>query len=174
MIQDLAATCEQLRLTIRIPATHPPQLVATDNKLIASVERLQSKHWVFGEFPTVEELTNSTHEHKITEESPYAFPGGDLEIVEQVKYEKQVECGEIMEVVDDEEEEEPDLDTESSGLTSQQQAIILISQLKCLSIKFGGEMNTTDLTQQLCWFHGHLFHEDLQNARQMCIDLYFS
>ena len=170
-IQDLAAACKQPRLTIRIPATHHPQLVATENELIASVERLQSKNRVFGELPTVEELTNSAHEHKITEESPYAFPGGDLEIVEQVKYEKQVDCGEIIEVDDDEEDEEPDSDTESSGLISRQQAIILISQLECLLIKFGGgEMNTTDLTQQLRRFCGHLFCEGLQNARQTCID----
>ena len=82
-----------------------------------------------------------------------------------------MDCGEIIEVDDDEEDEEPDSDTESSGLISRQQAIILISQLECLLIKFGGgEMNTTDLTQQLRRFCGHLFCEGLQNARQTCID----
>ncbi|KAI9445608.1 DDE superfamily endonuclease-domain-containing protein [Lactarius psammicola] len=129
-IQALSAACEHPRLTIKIPAMHPPQLVVTEKELI---------------LPTAEELTNSEREHKISDGSPYAFPGGDLEIVKQVKYETKVQCGEIIEVEDEEEEvEEPD-----AGVT-RHDTIALITQLEHLSIKFGGgDMNTTGLTQQL-------------------------
>ncbi|KAN0132298.1 hypothetical protein V8E53_009898, partial [Lactarius tabidus] len=172
-IQELSAACEQPRLTIRIPTLHPPQLVATENELLASVEKLKSKNQVFGELPTAEELTNSAHEHKVTEESPYAFPGGDLEIVEKVRYKEQVKCGEIIEIDEEEEEGEPDSDADSSDVT-RQETILLISQLERLSIRFGGgEMNTTDLTRELHQFCGHLFREDLQNARQTSLDSYF-
>ncbi|KAF8267762.1 hypothetical protein EI94DRAFT_1801248 [Lactarius quietus] len=117
---------------------HTPQLVATENKLIASVGKLQSKNRVFGELPT-------------TEESPYAFRGGDLEIVKQVNHEKKLKSGEIIEVAEEEGEEEDEPDTDSSNA----------------SIRFGGgEMNTTELTKQLRQFRAHLFREDLQNARQ--------
>ena len=62
-IQDLAAACEQPRLTIRIPATRPPQLVTTENELIASVERLQSKNGSSESFP---QLKNSQIPHMNT------------------------------------------------------------------------------------------------------------
>ena len=40
------------------------------------------------------------HENWNSTVSPYAFPGGDLEIVTQIRYEKKVQCGEIMLISD--------------------------------------------------------------------------
>ena len=160
-----------LEATLHHPS--PPQVVVTENKLIKSVKKLQSKNRVFRELPTTGELTNSEYEHKVTKESPYAFPGGDLEIVEQIRYEKKVQCGEIIEV-DDEDEEEVDTKGPDANLT-RHDAILLISQLEYLSIRLGGgEVNTSRLAQELCQFRAHLFREELLNSKQTSIDSYFS
>ena len=105
-----------LTLEVTLHSPSPPQVVVTENKLIESVKKLQSKNQVFRELPTTWELTNSEYKHKVTEESPYAFPGGDLEIVEQIRYEKKVQCGEIIEV-DDKDEEEVDTKGPDANLT---------------------------------------------------------
>ncbi|KAH9008771.1 hypothetical protein EDB85DRAFT_1818665, partial [Lactarius pseudohatsudake] len=59
-------------------------VVSTEKELMASVEELRKRNWAFGELPTVEELTDPVQEREVSEDSPYAFPGGDKDIVEQV------------------------------------------------------------------------------------------
>jgi hypothetical protein len=75
-IQQISAACEQPKLTIRIPAARPLQLVTMEEDLIASVEKLQKKNRIFGELPTVDELTDPIQEREVSEDSPYAFPVG--------------------------------------------------------------------------------------------------
>ena len=75
--------------------------------LVSSVKVLQGRNRIFGQLLTVDELVEPVQEREIIEESPYAFPDGDKEIVKQVVQEQWVEQGEIV-VVDDESDAEDD------------------------------------------------------------------
>lgn len=82
VIQEISAACEWPKLTIHIPAAWPLQLVTTEKDLMSSVEELQKKNHIFGELHVVEGLTDPVQEQEVLEHSPYAFPGGDQDIVE--------------------------------------------------------------------------------------------
>lgn len=169
-IQQISAACERPKLTIRIPAARPLQLVTIEEHLIASVEKLQKKNRIFGELPTVDELTDPVQEREVSEDSPYAFPGGDKEIVEQALHEGRVQRGEVIEVEDSDDED----DDEDAHVT-RRDTITLVAQLERLAIKFGGvESNPVELSQKLRHFRVHLLHEDLQNSKQTQLDSYFS
>ena len=96
-VQILSAACGKPKITIKLPPTRPPQLVAAEENLANSIKVLHQKNRIFGQLPTVEELVNPVEERENSlDESPYAFPGGDKEIVQQVMLEQQVAQGEIM------------------------------------------------------------------------------
>ncbi|KAH9004093.1 hypothetical protein EDB86DRAFT_2825996 [Lactarius hatsudake] len=108
-VQQMSVVCDRPKLTIWIPAAQPPQLVATEKELMAAVGELRKRNWAFGELPTVEELTDPVQEREVSEDSPYAFPGGDKDIVGQVLHEGRVQHGEVVEVEDnDDEDDDPD------------------------------------------------------------------
>ncbi|KAI9453298.1 hypothetical protein BJY52DRAFT_1225648 [Lactarius psammicola] len=134
-IQQMSAVCDQPKLTIRIPTARPPQLITTEEDLMASVKELQKRNRVFGKLPAIEELTDPVPERELLEDSPYAFPGGDKDIVEQVLHEGRVQRGEVIEVEDggasDEDDEDPD------PHVTRRDVIALVARLERLSIKFG-------------------------------------
>ncbi len=165
-VQQMSAICDQPKLTIRIPAAQPPQLVATEKDLMASVEELRKRNRVFGELPAVEELTDPVQEHEVSEDSPYAFPGGDKDIVEQVLHEGRVQRGEVVEVEDNNDDEDDDPDAH----VTRRDTIGLVAQLERLSIKFG---DTVELPQKLRRFRAQLLRDDLLNSKQTHIDSYF-
>ncbi|KAH9044898.1 hypothetical protein EDB83DRAFT_2553854 [Lactarius deliciosus] len=152
--------------------SRPPQLVTIEKDLMASVEDLRKRNRIFGELPTIDELTDPIQERRVLEDSPYAFPGGDKEIVEQVLHEGRVQRGEVIEVEDSDGDEDDDEDPDAH--VTRRDAIALVAQLERLTIKFGEvEGNTVELSQQLRQFRVHLLHDDLVNSKQTRIDTYF-
>ena len=113
---------------------------------MSSVKVLQSKNRVFGQLLTVDELIDPVQETEILEDSPYAFPEGDKEIVAQVVLEQQVGRGEVIEVEDD--GDGGDLDDEPAGTFTRRETIELASKLEPLVIKYGG-MISLELTSLL-------------------------
>ena len=107
-VQRFSIKCLQPKLTIKVPATRPPQIVAIEKELIASVEDLQKRNCIFGALPTLEELVNPLEESVQLEDSPHSFPGGDLEIMKQAQYEIQVENKEVIKVDDSDSKDEDD------------------------------------------------------------------
>ena len=172
-IQHISAACERPKLTIRIPAARPLQLVTTEKDLMESVNELKKKNRIFGELPAVDELTDPVQEREASEDSPYAFPDGDKGIVEQVLYEGRVQRGEVIEVDDSDDDDDDDNDQDAH--VTRRDTIALVAQLERLTIKFGDiKGNAVDLSQKLRQFRVHLLHEDLQNSKQTQIDSYFS
>ena len=100
---------------------------------MGSVQDLQKWNCIFGELPSIDDLVNPAQEQlEEIEDSPHAFPGEDKDIVNQVIYDQQ---GEIIDVDngDKEKEEDPDVDITCCD------AIRLVTTLKRLTIKFGGD-----------------------------------
>ena len=97
-IQTMSAACGRPKITIKLPAARPPELVTAEEHLVSSVKILQSKNRVFGQLLTADELIEPVQERESLEYSPYAFPEGDKEIVAQVLHEHQVEQRGIIEV----------------------------------------------------------------------------
>jgi hypothetical protein len=69
---------------------------------------LKTQKRVFGSLPSLDALVNPIEEQDMFKDSPYAFPGGDHEIVGQVQHEIQVQKGEVIEVDEEDSDEEDD------------------------------------------------------------------
>ena len=171
-IQKISATCEQPKLTIKLPA-RPSELAASESRLANSVRDLQKRNRIFGELPSIDDLLDPIEERQI-EDLPHAFPGGDDNIVKEVQYENKVRCGEIIEVDDDDnnnDNEDPDPNF------TRRDTIELVARLERLTIKFGdGNKNTErlDLNHHLRKFRAFLYKEEFRHAKQSYIDTYFT
>jgi hypothetical protein len=143
-----------------------------EKDLMASVEELQKKKHIFGDLPAVEELTNPVQEREVLEHSPYAFPGGDKDIVEQVLHEGRVQCAEVIEVDNSDGDEGNNEDADAD--VTRHNTITLVAQLERLAIKFGDvKGNAAELAQKLCQFRVELLCNDLLNSKQTQIDSFF-
>ena len=119
---------------------------------------------------TVDELVNPVQEQEILDESPYAFPGGDVEIVKQVTHEQQVEQGDVVEVDSD----DNDGGNNPTGSLSRHKAIDLITKLEPLAINHGNNASNSLKLVNLLWqFRAHLHHEDALNSKQTTLDTFF-
>jgi len=104
------------------------------------------------------------------DESPYAFPGGDKEIVQQVMLEQQVAQGEIMEIDDESDDDNADPD---DGVT-RRETIDLVTRLERLAIRYGAaSSDTLELNRLLRKFRAHLHHEDSVNSKQTTLNTFF-
>ena len=89
-IQRISATCEHSKLTIKLPA-QLSELTASESRLANSVQDPQKQNWIFGEFPSIDDLLNPMEEQQT--KNSHAFPGGDEDIVKEVQYEDKVWWG---------------------------------------------------------------------------------
>ena len=167
-VQRFSVKCSQPKLTIKVPATRPPQIVAIEKELIATVEHLQKRNRIFGVLPTLEELLNPAEENAQLEDSPHSFPGGDLEIAKQARYEIQVETQEVIEVDDSDSEDDDD----PVANVTRGDAIKLCEQLEQLTIRFG-RSHDLSLAQNLRQFRAQLHREKVQTLKQVHIGEYF-
>jgi len=151
--------------------SHSKQLVAVETELMASVAVLRTRNRVFGPPMTVDDIVDPPEERETSlEDSPYAFPGGDDDIINQVDHESKVARGEVMEIDDESDDESEDLDPEATI----RETLELAAKLERLSIKFGGKnSNALGLNQELRKFRSHLKREDFKNVKQSTIDLFF-
>jgi len=176
-IETMSTACGRPKITIKLPATarlaRPSQLIAAEESLVSSVKVLQGRNRVFGQLLTVDELIEPVQEKEILEDSPYAFPEGDKEIVKQVVHEQQVERGETI-AVDDESDGE-DGDPGPAGNLTRREAIELASKLEPLIIKYGSTISdsTLELSHLLRKFRGDLRREDSINSKQVTLDTFF-
>jgi hypothetical protein len=112
---------------------------------------------------------NSVEENTQLEDSPYNFPGGDLEIVKQARYEIQVENREVIEVDDSDSEDEDDPVAD----VTRGDTIKLCEQLERLTIKFA-KSGDLGLAQNLRQFRAQLRREEVQTSKQTHISEYFA
>ncbi|PPQ81878.1 hypothetical protein CVT25_013484 [Psilocybe cyanescens] len=162
--------CELPKLIIKLP-TCPPQAVAIEENLLKSIETLKSWNRVFGPLSSIEDIVNSAEESQEAEDSLFAFPGGDREIIDQVVYEGQVNGGGICEDADSDDKEAQDPD---AALTHHN-VIELTERLECLTLRWGPNAPLTlGLTHHLQDFCGFLRQEESLNAKQTTIDSFFS
>jgi hypothetical protein len=135
-LQKHAKTCGQPKLVICLPPARPPQLVAAETNVLTSVQNLKDCNHIFGDLPTIDELINPIGESEILADSPYAFPGGDLEIVAEVKHEERVRKGEATDESDDGEEE--------PGCTVPRSEVVMLSgKLEHAILTYLGDNNDT-------------------------------
>ncbi|PPQ93410.1 hypothetical protein CVT25_004727 [Psilocybe cyanescens] len=162
LLRKFSEICERPKLIIKLPA-RPPQAVAIEENLLKSVETLKSRNRVFGPLPSIEDIVNSAEESQEAEDSLFAFPGGDHEIIDQVVYEGQVNGGGICEDEDSDDEEAQDPD---AALT-RRNVIELTERLERLTLRWGPNAPLTlGLTRHLQDFRGFLHREESLNAKQ--------
>ncbi len=171
-IRTMSTACGRPKITIKLPArlaARPPQLITAEESLVSSVKVLQGRNRVFGQLLTVDELIEPVQEREILEDSPYAFPEGDKEIVKQVVHEQRVEQGEIIAVDESDGEDDP------AGNHTRRDTIELASKLEPLIIKYGSTFSgsTLDLSRLLRKFRGDLRREDSINSKQVTLDTFF-
>jgi hypothetical protein len=169
-IQTMSAACGRPKITIKLPAARPPELVTAEEHLVSSVKILQSKNRVFGQLLTADELIEPVQEREILEYSPYAFPEGDKEIVAQVLHEHQVEQGGIIEV-----DESDGEDVDPAGDFTRREAMEFASKLEPVVIKYWNPASgsTLELMHLLRKFHGDLRREETMNSKQATLHTYF-
>jgi len=163
---------QHLAKTVTAPEARPAQLVAAETELMASISTLRSRNRVFGPAMTINEIVDPLEERENSlDDSPYAFPGGDDDIIKQVDYENKVARGEVMEVDDDSDDDDSeDLDPD----VTLHETLELAAKLERLSVKFGCKQgNALDLNQELRKFRAHLKREELKNSKQITIDTFF-
>jgi hypothetical protein len=173
-IQRLSAACGRPKITIKLPAiagARPSQLVAAEDNLVGSVKVLQSRNRIFGQPLSVDELIDPVQEQGIPGESPYAFPKGDIEIINQVTREQQVERGDVVEVDSDDDNSDGN---DPTGSLSRRDAINLAANLEPLVIKHGNNASDSlKLTNLLQQFRAHLHHKDASHSKQTTLDTFF-
>jgi hypothetical protein len=130
-----------------------------EEDLMNSVADLKKHNRIFGEVPTLEQLVNPIEEQDVGE-SLYRFEGDD-EIVALVRHEQAVECGEVVEIVSDEEGEED----QCNGDMGSADMIQSCERLKkaCLSSVAGSSL---EVLRVLCCFRAQLLQVDFQQAKQ--------
>ncbi|PPQ89168.1 hypothetical protein CVT25_006541 [Psilocybe cyanescens] len=159
--------CEHPKLIIKLPA-HPPQAVAIEENLLKLVETLKSWNRVFGPLPSIEDLVNPAEESQEAEDSPFAFPEGDHEIIDQVVYKGQVNGWVIYEDEDSDDEEAQDPDADLTCCDD----IELTERLEHLTLRWKPNAPLTlGLTCHLQDFCGSLCWEESLNAKQTTIDM---
>ena len=103
-------------------------------------------------------------------DSPYAFSGGDDDIVNQVDHKSRLAQDKVMEINDESDNKSENLDLEATIC----ETFELAAKLECLSIKFGSKnSNALGLNQELYKFRSHLKWKGFKNVKQSTINLFF-
>jgi hypothetical protein len=159
-------------LKIRIPARPkiPTQVTTLEIELMDSVGGLKSRNRILGEPPTIEELFDPVEEREVGDHD-YKFPGGDKEIVEEVRRQMAIERGDIMEV--DSDSEAGDEDENVMPEYTFTQVFTLCQQLEDACLQFGDLELSFDLSKRLRAFRAGVRREEIRGAKQTTIDLYF-
>jgi len=152
-------------LTIKIPAPrHPPQLVAAEEQLWASVKALKVRNRIIGTPMTIDEILAPREEAEIGA-TMHNFEGGDKAIVAEVRHQLAVECGEVIEIDSDSDDE----DDEPVPIPSRSELILICEKLEMACITYSDAGTSLELSRQLRQFRGALRCEELQNAKQVTL-----
>jgi hypothetical protein len=174
-VDTLAATASQRTgLKIWIPAHPkiPTQVTTLEIELMDSVGGLKSHNRIFGELLTIEEILDPVEEREVGDDCDYEFPGGDNEIVEEVRRQMAIERGDIMEVDSDSEDGD-----EAENMMPEytfMQVFTLCQQLEDACLQFGELEVSFDLSKRLQAFRACVRREEIHGAKQTTIDSYFS
>ena len=127
------------------------------------------RKWIQGTCLTLEDLLNPVEEREVGN-SPYRYPGGDAEIVADVRQEQEGlgDKGESGNVSSEDE------DTEE--LLTPQNGIDLCTSLEKLSLQYA-DTEGFDLWVMQCQLqklHSHLWRLDLQSRTQLTLDWFFA
>ena len=145
------------------------QLSTLETGLIKSVAELQARKRINGTAPTLEELVNPIEENEIGD-SPYRFPGGDDEILDQVLI---GESGNGHAVDAGDSEDEDDLEDD---LVSCREAIQLCERLEkvCVTHSDAEGVAILELQRQLRKLRGHFRRVEAATQKQSTLDSFFT
>jgi len=157
-------------LNILLPSHVPPcQLVALEKDLVDTVLELKKRNRIIGAPLTLEEMLNPVQEQEMGDPS-HQFPGGDAEIVAQVKSEMAVECGEIIEVDSEESEDEEE---EDKGSETIQDVMTMCEAMERLCLQYGEPDMSLDLAKELQHFRDHLRRMETLKLKQKSLHDFF-
>lgn len=147
------------------------QLDEYEKDLMSSVDELFRRRRIRGECPTIDELLNLAEEKEIGE-SPYAFPGGDSEIVAKVR-EGMSATANPHETNDRNEDSDEDPELE---LPSPREAIGLCEQLEklCIAHSDAHGVSALLLQTQLRRLRRHLRALDMASHTQVTLDKFWN
>lgn len=166
---------KKLRLTscpnpCATPTTFPlhtptTQCASLEADLMTSVAELRSRNRIFGPLITIEELVNPVEEQENQDSLNGSTMMNDSDIIAQVRHEQALECGDVEEVVSEDDSEE-DVAQDGLGTT---EIIEICRQLEnaCLGTGVG---NSLDLSINLRRFRAKLVQKRIENARQVTLD----
>jgi len=121
---------------------------------------------------TIEEILDPVEEREVGDDCDYEFPGGDNEIVEEVRRQMAIERGDIMEV--DSDSEDGDKAENVTPEYTFTQVFMLYQQLEDACLQFGELEVSFDLSKRLWAFRACVCREEIHGAKQTTIDSYFS
>ncbi|KAG2119173.1 uncharacterized protein F5147DRAFT_802054 [Suillus discolor] len=101
----------------------------------------------------------------------YEFPGGDNEIVEEVRRQMAIERGDIIEL--DSDSEDGDEDENVTPEYTLTQVFMLCQQLEDACLQFGELELSFDLSKRLRAIRAGVRREEIRGAKQTTIDSYF-
>ncbi|KAH8105697.1 hypothetical protein DFH11DRAFT_1731517 [Phellopilus nigrolimitatus] len=149
-----------------------PQLESFEKSLMEAVDDLKKLNHIRGTAPTLEELVNPIEEMEIGE-SPYHFPGGDIEIIAEARRLVAEQNGDVTatEVLDDDPE-----DDNADEVVSAREGIELCEKLEklCIAHSEADGVAALELQRQLRHMRGHLRRLDLESHKQVTLDSFFT
>jgi hypothetical protein len=168
-IKELWHSSNPTAAAIPLPLhTSTTQCADLEEDLMSSVVMLKSRNRIFGPLPTIKELISPSEERE-NEDNPQCL--NDDEIVAQVRYEKALERGEIVEI-NLESEDEEDEDTQPEVTTTKALEMCRILGSFCLDSGAGSAM---ELSTVLRRFRAEVSRDYMQNMKQpTLVDLWGS
>ncbi|KIJ08821.1 hypothetical protein PAXINDRAFT_18069 [Paxillus involutus ATCC 200175] len=146
-----------------------PELERAEAELMQAVNSLHERKRIRGTRPTLEDLLNPVEETEVGD-SPYRFPGGDADIIAEVKrgemqtedLEEDSECGD-----EGDESKEPEI-TPQQGME-----LCLSVERLCLQYSDVDGLAIHPLQSQLRRLRSHLRKVDFESCTQVTLDRFF-
>ncbi|KAG8214511.1 hypothetical protein J3R82DRAFT_9568 [Butyriboletus roseoflavus] len=172
-------TLKKSHLTIRpprTPSTQPstrlllPELDRVEKELIQAVDNLHGLKHIRGTHPTLDDLLNPAVEMEVGD-SPFWYPGGDNDIITEVKrnMKNNLESQPKLDG-DDEDDSEPEPESQMPP----QQALTLCAQFNTLCLQYADadHLDLSTMQHQLQCISAHLRMESFKTCGQVTLNHY--
>ena len=152
-----------------------PELESTELELMQVVDELHRRRRIIGTRPTLEDLLNPVEEKEVGH-SPYRYPGGDNEIIEEVRKHKDTPADQVSNANGRASGDSDDEDGVVPEFTAQQ-GLDLCAQMEQLCLQHASEVDSgidiNSLQRQVWKLHGHLRKLDTASQKQVTLDRFF-
>ena len=152
-----------------------PELECTGSELMQVVDELHRCRQIVGTRPNLEDLLNPVEEKEVGD-SPYRYPGGDDEIIEEVRKRKDMLADKASNANSRASGDSDDEDDVAPEFTARQ-GLDLCAQMEQLCLQHTSEVDSgidiNSLQKQVRKLRGHLRKLDTASQKQVTLDHFF-